>query len=86
MEIGFLVLVLVSASSGVLVRKRITVTVARMILVAGFIAAVLGVLIVALVAAGWFPFWFGAISMVALFTIGGLLFPFGLTASVGRRW
>jgi hypothetical protein len=54
-------------------------------MLAGLLAAALGILTIVLVLAGWFPFWSGALSVVILLAFGGLLLPFGLTASLRRR-
>lgn len=86
MELGYLLLVAVSAVAGLIFRRRVSRRVGRVLLALGLGAAVLGVAILWLAVVGWAPFGTYESALVAAVLLGlaALALPFGLAVSWGR--
>lgn len=86
MELGFLAIVLGSAAAGWLLRPFVSRAVARVILGLGAAALIVGVGTLWLMTGGALPIrWGGARVTLVSLVAAALLFPFGLSASYGRR-
>lgn len=86
MEIGFLVLLAVSAGTGLLLRKRVSPTVGRVCGALGIGALTLALAILGLTVMGWGPFQAltaGLVSVI-LFVVAALALPFAVTVTRTR--
>lgn len=86
MEHGFLLVCLVSAGAGFLLRRKVRPTLGRIFLALGLIALAGGVSIIGFLIRGWATYgvYTGGLVAVVLFGVAALALPFGLVASWGR--
>jgi hypothetical protein len=86
MEVGFLLVVAVSAAVGLLLRPRVSVSVRRAFLVCGLGALGFALAVLALTMSGLWPFgvWTAGFAAVLLFGVTALVLPFALAVSLGR--
>jgi hypothetical protein len=81
-----LVILVVSAGAGFVLREVVSRKVASAVLVLGLGALMLGVVVLGLTVVGWAPFgtWTGAVAAVFLFGAAALVIPFALAAGCCR--
>lgn len=81
---AFLLLCLVSAGTGLLLRRRVSPTLGRLIRNLGLVALGMAVSVMGVVLLGWVNYLTGGVFAVPLFAAAGLALPFGLVVSWGR--
>jgi hypothetical protein len=86
MEVGFLLVVAVSAGAGLLFRPRVGISVRRAFLTCGLGALGLALAVLALTMSGRWPFgvWTAGLLAVLLLGVTALVLPFALAVSFGR--
>jgi hypothetical protein len=87
MELGYLLVVAVSAAAGFVLRSVFSRALSRLIRLVGLAALVLGGGIVAVTVLGWSPFApiTGGLVAAVLLAVGAVAFPLGLMASWTRH-
>lgn len=87
MELGFLLVIAVSAGVGLLVRTKVNVSVARAFLMCGVGALGLALAVLGLTVVGWSPLgvWTAGLVAVLLTGVTAFVLPFALAVSVGRK-
>ena len=86
MEIGFLLIIAVSAVAGLVLRDVVGVVLGRAFLWLGLASLLLGLGILALAASGYSPVgpWTGRLFAAALLGVAGIVLPFAVVVSWGR--
>lgn len=87
MELGFLLVVAVSAGVGLLLRTKVNVSVGRALLTCGLGALGLALAVLGLTVVGWSPLgvWTAGLTAALLVGVTAFVLPFALAVSVGRR-
>ena len=86
MELGFLLVVAISAGVGLLLRTKVNVSVGRAFLMCGVGTLGLALTVLGLTVVGWSPLgvWTAGLTAALLFGISALVLPFALAVTVGR--
>jgi hypothetical protein len=86
MELGFLLVVAVSAGAGLLLRTRVNASAGRALLMCGVGALVLALAVLGFTVAGvsLLGVWTAGLIAALLFGVAGFVLPFALAVSLGR--
>jgi hypothetical protein len=86
-ESGFVLLALLSAGAGLVLRSYVSARAGRAVLLLGLAALILAIALLGLTLVGRRPLgtWTASLVAVALIGLAALALPFGLTVSVSRR-